>query len=113
MKKEELVGFVMVIILTLGFFGSVVYSSDKTLTEADTTVTFTKDILPVIKTSCAPCHTGTIPSLPNLTEYKTSFNKRYIIKYKVWSARTMPPGGNIEEGERKLIRDWVSQGGKE
>lgn len=75
-------------------------------------LTFTKDVGPIFQKRCSACHNEYTPER-NWLDYKTAFEKRFLIKKKVWVDRTMPLGGMyIEESERRMIKDWVDQGGK-
>lgn len=77
----------------------------------NTDLSYNKDIQPIFKNRCIQCHNGQ-NSLPNWMDYKTAYNKRDLIKLRVWTNRTMPIGP-ITEKERIKIRDWVNQGAKE
>ena len=76
------------------------------------TITFTNHVRPIIMKRCMPCHTGQLSNLPNFTMYDVAFKKRMMIKHRVWTTRTMPPGGNISEDEREKFKTWVDQGAK-
>ena len=95
---------VMALIATINF---------KIILEADKP-TFTNNIKPLVEKRCAPCHTGFIDSLPNLTIYSIAYKKRFIIKSRVKS-RKMPPKNStgLTDAERQTILDWVNQGAKE
>jgi len=66
------------------------------------------EVKPVFENRCKSCH---YQPHWDWTKYETAYPKRHTIKTRVWVLRNMPAGGKITEDERKLIRDWVNDGG--
>jgi outer membrane biosynthesis protein TonB len=92
-----------------------------------TTVTFTKDILPVFRKYCIDCHSGPKPkgSVDVTTVamiMKGGKNGRPILKagdpanssiFVTVEEGTMPPEGKAPtDAEKKLIKDWIAGGAK-
>lgn len=73
-------------------------------------ITYSKDILPIIKTRCAMCHNSGTPDR-NWLDYNVAYKKRVNIKLRLEN-RTMPIGITMLDSERKLMIDWVKQGAK-
>lgn len=76
------------------------------------TVSFQRDIAPLISTKCASpgCHAANsnFPTLLNYTQIKankTSINGRV-------SAGTMPQSGPLPQNEKDLIATWIIEGAK-
>ena len=75
--------------------------------------TFTKEIKPIFEKRCSVCHGPNNPhSIPNWEDYDTSYNKRELIKDRVWTKRDMPMGATMPDSERDLVRKWVDGGAK-
>ena len=78
------------------------------------TLTYTKHARPIFQKNCLPCHNLNNPyNLPSWLDYKTAYDKRDKIRYRVWEIRSMPLGQNMPENERKMIKDWIDSGAKE
>ncbi len=76
-------------------------------------MTYTDQVRPIIKLRCFKCHGGKIPTLPDFSTYERAFKKRYQIRSRVWTLKSMPPGRNdMTDVERKMIKMWVDQGAK-
>jgi len=95
------------------FFTGLMLSSLTLMFFADakeSTISYKKDVLPVIQQKCSICHNFGTPER-NWLDYKTTFNKRKQIKLRLEN-RTMPIGTVMTDAERKLMIDWVDQGAK-
>lgn len=66
-------------------------------------------VRPIFEGRCQRCHSE---AKWDWTDYDVAYSKRQSIKARVWILRTMPVGGEITQDERKLIRDWVDDGGR-
>lgn len=73
-------------------------------------ISYQKDILPIIQLRCAMCHNNSTPER-NWLDYKTAFNKKDSIKLRLEN-RSMPLGITMLESERQLMIEWVKQGAK-
>lgn len=79
-----------------------------TLSSVDRTLTYSKDILPIIKNRCAMCHNSGTPDR-NWLDYNTAYKKRASIKLRLEN-RTMPIGITMLDSERQMMINWVNQG---
>ena len=75
-------------------------------------VTYKKDIRPLVETKCATCHNESTPER-NWLNYKTIYDKRERVRFRVLVVRDMPQGYAMTEYERLLVGKWVDQGSKE
>lgn len=73
-------------------------------------LTYSKDILPIIKNRCAMCHNSGTPDR-NWLDYQTTYKKRASIKLRLEN-RSMPIGITMLDSERKMMINWVNSGGK-
>ena len=76
------------------------------------TVTFNKDIKPLIKKHCIFCHNGLVPARQNLGRYNVA--KQYgeiMLAYMEGNGNVvMPPSGKLPEEKVNLVRQWVETG---
>ena len=74
--------------------------------------TYTKDVQPILKTHCSSCHNAGWAE-KNWMDYDTALKNKDKIKLRVEN-QTMPPGNttNMTAEERKVIIQWVDEGGK-
>lgn len=108
-------------------FGSATSARAETRTQAapdPTNVTFSRQIAPIIRTHCAPCHRPGQPGPFNLLTY-ADVQRRARVIAAVTATRYMPPwkpesGHGDFVGERRLsqaqvrlIQDWVAMGAPE
>jgi uncharacterized membrane protein len=75
-------------------------------------ISYTKDVKPLIQTHCSQCHNANWPD-KNWLDYDIAFKNKDKIKLRVEN-QTMPPGNftGISKEERNIIVNWVKQGGK-
>lgn len=107
--------FVSAVIGFLTFQEVVLYESTHFgVSESAPAPTYIKDIRPLFKRSCLPCHgpgTGR-----NWLDYNTAYKKRKYIKFRVLARKDMPPlywQKQLSDEERELIGKWVDEGAKE
>jgi len=128
-KKKTIIGLIVVMQLVL-----IINSCTKTTTvpidnspAITTTVSFSKDIQPILTKSCAisGCHSGTIaPNLSDATAYTSLVNGSFFntttpansVVY-LWltgkEAITMPAGAaNNPSNINALMLAWITQGAK-
>lgn len=74
------------------------------------TLTYSINILPIIKNRCAMCHNSGTPDR-NWLDYNTTYKKRASIKLRLEN-RTMPIGITMLDSERQMMINWVNQGAK-
>ena len=97
--------------------------------QADTnTVSYSKDVQPVFNSYCVACHTEQHAKL-NLRSccsyeqlLETGVSASYIdtvspensnlYKHLSGSLSMMPPSGKLTEAQIRIIKNWISQGGK-
>ena len=101
-------------LVTLGAAGAVLAADGPS-------VTFTKDVAPIVYKSCAECHRPTMFAPMSLMTYDDARPYARAIKAKV-TARQMPPWGadpafgtfkndpRLSEKEIQTIVDWVDAG---
>lgn len=71
-----------------------------------------RDIKPILTHRCYSCHNPTWPS-HNWNVYDMAYKNRYNIQKRVFKDKSMPPAGlPMTNRERRLINDWVEDGGK-
>ena len=85
-------------------------------------VTYVRDVLPIVLGRCYSCHNDQEKVLPSWSDYKTSFEHRLEIKRRVWDSwhgqyykEPMPAGNSpqclaMTEAERQTIKEWVEEG---
>jgi mono/diheme cytochrome c family protein len=85
-------------------------------------VTYARDVLPIVLGRCFSCHNDQVKFLPDWTDYRTAFAHRQEIKRRVWDSwqgryykEPMPAGNSpqclaMTEAERQTIKDWVREG---
>ena len=85
--------------------------------------TYLRDVLPIIMGKCSRCHNEQARFVYNWLDYRTAYADRWEIKRRVWDAwkgtyfkESMPIANSPEslaltDEERKILRDWVAQGG--
>jgi len=76
--------------------------------QADTLISFKRDIKPIFSKRCVNCHTGS-NALPNILDKDVAVSLRYEIKNKVLSKK-MPLYGQMTASEREMVVNWVNQG---
>ena len=77
-----------------------------TISLADDTVSFEKDIKPIFKKNCTECHSGSI-------DYKSAVNYKRKLYKKLVLLRQMPPkysGNTLTQAEVDLIKKWLNTG---
>lgn len=78
--------------------------------------TFTKNVGPIIKSSCASCHSGgsQYPDLENYTQIKDAVSNGNLIcridDPSICSGSIMPPTGRMPQTTIDLIKLWRDQG---
>ncbi len=93
-------------------------------------VTFQKDILPILSTNCAlaSCHSGSAPAGDLNMERSKAYSQLsksgtgYLIPYNpnssllysqlVSVSQPMPPTGSLDICNIQLIKNWIAQGAK-
>jgi hypothetical protein len=82
---------------------------DATPTNCSTTLSFAKDIQPIINTNCAisGCHNGT--TKPNLTQYSGVQAAASDIKSQV-SSGSMPQGRTLTSTDKDALLCWIANG---
>jgi mono/diheme cytochrome c family protein len=95
----------------------------RTSTNAEAlSVTYMRDVLPILVGRCYACHNDQVKFLPDWSDYQTAFNKRLEIRRRVWDSwkghyykEPMPAGYSpqtlaMTEADRLTIKLWVDQG---
>jgi mono/diheme cytochrome c family protein len=89
---------------------------------ASASVTYVRDVLPIVIGKCYSCHNDQTRFLPNWSDYKTAFAHRGEIKRRVWDSwkgeyykESMPVGNSpqclaMTEADRQTIKQWVQEG---
>lgn len=72
---------------------------------------FIDDILPIIEMRCASCHNPSM-GLPDFRSYEVIFNRRDIVRHRVFVIQDMPRDNMTEmtEEERELVAAWIDEG---
>lgn len=75
-----------------------------------TSLSYNKDIKPMIEKHCSQCHNPNWPD-KNWLDYETAKKNKDAIKLRVGN-QTMPPGNitNMTQEERNKIIQWVNEG---
>jgi Leucine-rich repeat (LRR) protein len=91
-------------------------------------VDFTKDLLPILEKRCVECH-GNVKDGKVVAKGKLNFNKIDTVKESFVAGKPldsdlytlvistddeewMPPkGARLSDGEKKIIHDWIAEGG--
>lgn len=75
-------------------------------------LTYTHDILPLLKTNCMPCHNGSMAAAgaPNWLDYPTIYAQRAQVFIHVVQTKDMPMGKTMSDQDRQTIGDWVQAG---
>lgn len=100
---------------------------DPAASHAPRTVTYARDVAPIMRKRCEPCHRQGQPVPFTLDTYAVAFDKRARVKDMV-ETRRMPPwpgrhnaqafgpivdAGWLTEEERQTILDWIAGGAPE
>jgi len=111
---KQLVVPILIVFFIIGYkFGIKTREYIDTMPNTET-LTYTKHARSIFKKNCLPCHNLNNPyNLPSWLDYKTAYDKRVQIRYRIWEIRSMPLGKDMPENERKMIKDWIDQGSKE
>lgn len=82
---------------------------DATPTNCSTTLSFAKDIQPIINSNCATsgCHNGS--QKPNLTQYSGVKDAASSIKSEV-SSGSMPQGRTMTTTDKDALLCWIANG---
>jgi len=82
-------------------------------TKSDTggsTVSFSKDILPMLNTSCKSCHSPPSPNAGvDVTTYSAVKSSATSINSAIQRG-IMPPTGALSSANKQLIQSWVTAG---
>lgn len=85
-------------------------------------VTYARDVLPILVGKCSACHTAEGKFLADWADYDTAYKKRLEIKRRVWDSwqgryykEPMPAGYSPQTlamtvAERQTIKQWVDDG---
>lgn len=85
--------------------------------------TYLRDVLPIFMGNCSSCHNQQSRFVYNWLDYKTAYGDRWEIRRRIWDSwqgsyykEAMPIANSPEslaltDEQRKIIRDWVDQGG--
>jgi uncharacterized membrane protein len=78
------------------------------------TPTYTANVRPIVQAGCS-CHQagGQMFGSAPLDTYARVFQRRALIRQKVFVDRSMPQGGGISDAQRETIRAWVDGGAPE
>ncbi|MCH8554398.1 MAG: hypothetical protein LAT76_04515 [Schleiferiaceae bacterium] len=81
------------------------------------TVTFTKDIQPLMNTYCTGCHGNTFPSAGlSLVTYAqvrdATENGNLLVRTQLPSSnpQSMPPSAGLSDCKNEILQAWVAQG---
>jgi uncharacterized membrane protein len=89
---------------------SYLHSAQTSEKNAEETITFTKNVLPLLQSHCSSCH-------PGVVKYDVAFEQKDKIVKKVSSlSKQMPPeyiGTRLTNNEIELIKKWVQTGAKQ
>ncbi|HLZ53863.1 MAG TPA: cytochrome c [Verrucomicrobiae bacterium] len=89
---------------------------------ANATITYVRDVLPIVWGKCYSCHNDQARFLPNWSDYKIAFAHRVEIKRRVWDSwkgkyykESMPVENSpqclaMTEADRQTIKNWVEEG---
>lgn len=119
---QKIIEKIGVIILVSGLitfhscYYDVIIEEDETTTNAKS---FSNDVLPILKSTCASCHDGTValPDLRDVNAYQSITQGKYItvsdpensiIILKVQSGH--PYTNALSEKEIQRIVDWIKEG---
>jgi uncharacterized membrane protein len=108
--------FVTVLLFACSAMATTEVKPHKVVTYTDVpfeTVSFEKNVKPIVQNRCAACHTGT-NGLLNLLDYSVAKDNGSKIRSNMISGR-MPLRNltGISDYERFVIRAWVDKGMKE
>jgi mono/diheme cytochrome c family protein len=85
--------------------------------------TYLRDVQPIFMGNCSSCHNQQSRFVYNWLDYKTAYGDRWEIRRRIWDSwqgtyykEAMPIANSPEslaltDDQRKIIRDWVDQGG--
>jgi len=80
--------------------------------QSSSSISFQEDIRPLFEKRCMMCHKYTLHRI-QWTEYDESMqyvNSGQLLE-RVWNLQDMPPPGmEMTEEERKLVKDWIEGG---
>lgn len=94
---------------TLFLLASSCKKKDATPSNCSTTLSFSKDIQPIINSNCAisGCHNGS--AKPNLTSYSNVKAETSAIKSEV-SSGSMPKGRTMSAADKDALLCWIANG---
>ncbi len=93
------------------------------LSAADQHPTYMRDVLPIFMGNCSSCHNQQSRFVYNWLDYKTAYGDRWEIRRRIWDSwkgsyykeampiANSPESLNLTEEQRRIIREWVDQGG--
>jgi len=93
------------------------------LNTADQHPTYLRDVLPIFMGNCSSCHNQQSRFVYNWLDYKTAYGDRWEIRRRIWDSwkgsyykepmpiANSPESLNLTEEQRRIIREWVDQGG--
>ena len=85
--------------------------------------TYLRDVQPIFMGNCSSCHNQQSRFVYNWLDYKTAYADRWEIRRRIWDSwkgtyykeampiANSPESLNLTDEQRKIIRDWVDQGG--
>jgi hypothetical protein len=93
-----------------GSGGSTSASKDGGASDAGGSVSFSKQILPLLTTNCGSCHTGSNPNAGiNVGSYSTVKSSANSINSAIQNG-IMPPSGPLSSSDKQLMQSWISAG---
>ncbi|HQQ95412.1 MAG TPA: hypothetical protein PLQ93_12715 [Bacteroidia bacterium] len=81
------------------------------------TITYAKDIVPIVSKECYPCHSGSSPTggilLDSYDLFKTqAVNGRIKARAIDGNPSFMPQGGQLKQEQKCIIECWLNNGYK-
>lgn len=106
-------------------FSSCYYDEEVVIEGLPTNVSLKNDLMPIFTSNCnnSGCHDATpthAPSLVQANVYNALVNGGYVnlldpqssLLYQEIEAGNMPPSGNLNENDKKIILGWIADGAK-
>ncbi|MFM9824566.1 hypothetical protein [Flavobacterium sp.] len=111
MKKIILVVLLALIIVLGSVFNSCESSTYQEISQVVANPTYTKDVEPIIRSTCTGCHGSQFPSLESYAEVKDAIeNGDLICRIEGKSCEVMPKSGRMPQTTIDLIKLWAFQG---
>lgn len=112
MKKIILVALIVVLVTVGSVFNSCESSTYQEISKAVANPTYSKNVEPIIRSTCTGCHGSQYPSLENYAEVKDAIeNGELICRIDDQSCGSvMPQQGRMPQTIIDMIKLWRDQG---